>query len=218
MAKITSFLNMKGGSGKTTAALGIAGYLCRERRVLLIDSDISSMSICSWNQTREKRGIGQENLVVRPEPYSFRDLQAVQDYAKGFDHVIIDTPPEDSETLRTALSIADFVILPVSPSPFDIRSAGKTVEVIREGRQEYGINARPRFLINRAIIGTIIAREARETLAVFKIPIFETEIACRVALCEAGISGQTVQEYAAGSQAAQEFEQLGKEFLIWTER
>jgi chromosome partitioning protein len=217
VTKTISFLNMKGGSGKTTAALGIAGELCKARKVLLIDSDISSESICAWNSIRERREIKHDNLVIRPEPYSFQDLRGIPQEATGFDHVIIDTPPEDSEILRTALSISDFIVLPVSPSPFDIRSAGKTIEVIREGRKEYRIKARPRLLINRAITGTIIAREARETLEVFKIPIFETEIASRVALCEAGIAGKTVQEYAAGSQAAEEFARLVKEFLTWAE-
>lgn len=62
---------------------------------------------------------------------------------------------------------------------------------------------------------TALGREAREALKIFNILICKTEICQRITLCESGILGQTIYEYAANSQAYKEFEKLGKEVLKW---
>jgi len=117
--------------------------------------------------------------------------------------------------MRTALALSDFVIIPVTPSPYDVHSVKKMVEMIHEGRSSGALDVRPFLLISRKIIGTNLGREAREALETFHLPICKTEISQRVALCEAGIVGQTIQEYAAGSPAGTEFKNLSKEVLKW---
>jgi chromosome partitioning protein len=64
-------------------------------------------------------------------------------------------------------------------------------------------------------VGTNLGQEVREALRLFGLPILKTEICQRIALCEAGIVGQTIYEYARKSQAAWEFETLAKEVIKW---
>ena len=106
----------------------------------------------------------------------------------------------------------------MTPSPYDIRSAKTTVELIEEGKKEAGLKVKPHLLVSRKVVGTGIGEDARKTLAVFGLPILKTEICQRVALCEAGIVGQTVHEYAPGSLAADEFSHLAREVMKWQEQ
>ena len=87
--------------------------------------------------------------------------------------------------------------------------------MLREGKSSAAIRVQPYLLISRKIVGTTLGHEAREALTVFNMPILKTEICQRIALCEAGIVGQTIHEYAPSSYAAHEFENLGKEVLKW---
>jgi len=87
--------------------------------------------------------------------------------------------------------------------------------MIHEGKNSAGIEVKPYLLISRKIVGTTLGREARQALEVFNVPILKTEVCQRVALCEAGIVGQTIHEYAPNSQAAEEFDNLEKEVLKW---
>ena len=63
-AQVISFINMKGGVGKTTCAVNIAAYLAREhrKRVLLVDLDpqtnasLSVMTEKRWSKWQEDHG------------------------------------------------------------------------------------------------------------------------------------------------------------------
>ncbi len=69
---VISFINMKGGVGKTTCAVNIAAYLAREhkKRVLLVDLDpqtnasLSVMTEKRWNKWQEDNGTMADILEV----------------------------------------------------------------------------------------------------------------------------------------------------------
>ena len=89
------------------------------------------------------------------------------------------------------------------------------MQIIKDGLKSKAINLKPYILISKKIAQTVLGREVRETLQVFNIPILKTEINQRIALAEAGIYGKTIFEYSPSSQAAQEFDNLGKEVGKW---
>ena len=55
MGLIVSFINRKGGVGKTTIAVNVGGYLAKslDRKVLLIDLDAQA-SASSWLMTQDR--------------------------------------------------------------------------------------------------------------------------------------------------------------------
>lgn len=215
MSKIISISNNKGGVGKSTVAINLAGYLIKNYSVSLIDMD-SQGSVSDWHQARKSNNINNPNLHLSDNYFTIEDIKDnIDQLDKNYDFIIIDCPPEDARIMRFALSVSDYAIIPVAPSPFDIRSAYVTVNTIKEGLKQKMLATKPRILISRTITGTVLSREAQKTLKVFEIPVFKVEISQRIAIVEAGIEGHTIFEYAPKCKASQEFNNLGKEFIKW---
>jgi chromosome partitioning protein len=219
MPTILAVANGKGGVGKSTIAINLAGTLANHKKtVFLIDLDPQGTSSGWFKIRHEQRRFppNSKNLEVTDTPWSSADLaDQLKETSRKFDFTLIDCGPANDKTMRTALALSDFAIIPVTPSPYDIQSVKKTVDIIQEGKSAGAIRIKPSLLISRKITGTNLGRDAREALEAFKIPILKTEISQRVALCEAGIVGQTIHEYAAGSPAATEFIHLSQEVLKW---
>ena len=97
-AHVVSFINMKGGVGKTTCAVNIAAYLAREhqKRVLLVDLDpqtnasLSVMSEKRWTKWQEDHGTMADILEVdskRRDAFKLKDciIHDVQPDIPGLD-------------------------------------------------------------------------------------------------------------------------------------
>lgn len=204
---IISIVNQKGGVGKTTLAVNVAGASAENgRRVLLIDTDPQG-SVLQWNSVNEKSSF---EVKHHPEPIS---EPIARTYAREYQDVIIDSPPALEGITRATLRISDLGIIPITPSPLDIWSAKETILMIRE-ESEKNRNLRVRLLVYRKIPGTRIAKEVRQALEVYDLPVIETEITQRIACVEAMIAGLSVIDYAPGSKAAQEIRQLLKEISL----
>lgn len=114
--------NPKGGSGKTTVATNLAGYFAtRGRRVLLADLD-RQQSALEWLQRRPYR-----LPLIRPHDAK----KTRQD--KEAEWMIVDSPAGlRGEKLTEAIKSADWVIVPVQPSAFDIGATRDFLEILRE--------------------------------------------------------------------------------------
>ena len=219
---IISVVNGKGGVGKSTVAINLAGSLSHQKaKVLLADADPQGTTI-GWLNAREGQPpekLNSTGLRVTPQPWSAAELgNRLAAEARSVDFTIIDCGPANGKIERAALALSDYAIIPVTPSPYDIRSAKTTIDLIREGKKEAGLRVKAFLLVSRKVVGTNLGEDVREALKIFELPILKAEICQRVALCEAGIVGQTVHEYAPGSIAAEEFDNLAEEVLKWQKR
>lgn len=202
---ILSFLSQKGGVGKTTLSINIAGlYAARGARTLLIDADPQASSV-SWSAVRTTEplfpvvGMAKGNLH-----------KELPDLRRQYDVVIIDGAPRVNEIARSAIIASDLVLIPVQPSPVDIWASQETVQLVNEARI-YRESLKAAFVINRKIVNTAIGRDVRHALVDFGYPTLETHVSQRVAFAESLAQGLTVTEAQPYSAAAEEVERLKEE-------
>jgi len=207
---IISFLNQKGGVGKTTLSVNEAGCLARQgHRVLLIDADKQG-SATTWASLREDAPF---QVVSMARANMARDaLKLAQDY----DHTIIDGPPHAEEIARSCIVASDFVALPIEPSGLSTWASDLTVRQVKEA-QEFKSTLKCGFVVSRKIGKTVIGRDIRNMAAEAGLPILESEIEQRVAFAEGMTMGQTIFEWAGESNAAREIEHLTKEIERYVE-
>ncbi len=134
-------LNSKGGSGKSTIATSIASYYATQgKKVLLVDFDPQASSL-DWLAARPS---GRSSITgIDGASGHFR-------VPRNADYVVYDTPaavhgPELSALLRRAQSI----IIPVLPSPIDMRAATPFVQKVLDNGRVARKEARVALIANR---------------------------------------------------------------------
>ena len=204
---IISFVNQKGGVGKTTSAINVAASLKRRNyKIGFIDADPQG-SATQWHSVEDNTAF---EIMHHPEPISRGEINEL---SQDFDFLVIDAPPAIGDITKSILAVADLSIIPLSPSSLDVWSCKGTLEMVDDARQE-NPDLDVKLLINRKIPGTRVGREARESLAVFDMDILDTEMCQRVAYIDAMTSGVSVMQYAPSSKAADEVESLCDELTV----
>jgi len=120
-------LNAKGGCGKTTLATNLASYYAgRKKSVALIDFDPQQSSM-DWLEARPEK---------RPPIHGIAAGDGSLRVPRNSDVVIMDAPAAvHAQALTSLVRRAETVIMPVLPSPIDIRAAHRfTEELFRVGK------------------------------------------------------------------------------------
>ena len=202
---ILALLNQKGGVGKTTLALAIAGeWAMQGRRVILIDADPQGSAL-DWSEMRAREGLPRLFSVIGlARDTLHREAPAL---ARDADLVVIDGPPRVAGLMRSALLATDMVLIPVQPSPFDGWASAEMLALISEARI-YRPELVARFVLNRCGGRTVLARDTAEALADHDPPALASRIGQRIAFAAAAQSGRIVRELDHESAAAREITAL----------
>ncbi|WP_316016071.1 ParA family protein [Roseobacter sp. HKCCA0434] len=185
----------KGGTGKSTLARNLSVAATQDgRNVLCLDLDPQG-SLRGWWESREADTPAM--LDRDPPPH---DLRATLNGAKGqFDLCIIDTPPAHPEWLTETLEAADLVLIPVRPSPDDLRAVGTTIAAVNGAGVPFAfvMSQTPRARITEET-ARILAQHGR---------VAPANIAQRVVYAETSATGQGVTE-AGDDKAASEIAEI----------
>ena len=201
---VIAVLNQKGGSGKTTIATHLARALQLDGDgVLLIDSDPQG-SARDWAAVREDQPV---TVVGIDRPTIERDLKQIA----RKDFVVIDGAPQAADLAVSAIKAADFVLIPVQPSPYDIWATADLVELVKQRIEVTDGRLQAAFVVSRAIKGTKIGAEVAETLADYGLPVLESRITQRVSYPGTAAAGTTVLDTEPAGDAAAEVRALSVE-------
>lgn len=199
--QVIAVLNQKGGSGKTTVATHIARALqLAGSDVLLVDSDPQG-SARDWAAVREDQPL---TVVGIDRPTIERDLKNVA----RKDFVVIDGAPQAADLAVSAIKAANFILIPVQPSPYDIWATSDLVELVKQRIELTDGKLQAAFVVSRAIKGTRIGAEITDALNGYGLPVLESRITQRVSYPGTAAAGSTVLDAEPDGDAAAEIRAL----------
>jgi chromosome partitioning protein len=158
---VIALASVKGGAGKTSAALALAADIASDgARVEVLDADPNGHAsrvgakIASRMETAQLRvsgGVIEANILTETRR------------AKGSaDWVFIDLPGVSSKLTLLGLTRADLVVIPCQPSEMDIHDALATLDNVRQASEAADRDIPSRLLLSRWPV-TIESRAAKET-------------------------------------------------------
>ncbi len=187
----------KGGVGKTTICrhLAVEAERCGDGPVALIDCDPMGGLSAWWNERNADTPIFVPTTLTTL-PATLKQLEA-----EGVKLVVVDTPPASGDVIHMVVRLADLVLVPVRPSPDDLRAVGATVDIVEQ-------EERPMvFVINAATKKARLTTQAAITLSQHGA-VAEPVIHRAEAYPTSSLGGMTVSELDASSGPAAEIRQL----------
>lgn len=200
--KVISFLNPKGGSGKTTSVINIATCIARNNKVAVVDTD-PQQSLANWNRA-EKANF--DVFTVTSE----KDVYTIRKELKDYPYVIIDGAGALSVITAAAVMVSDLVIIPVTPSPLDFSASGAVISVLEA--QAYNRPVECRYLITRKIEQAKMLSVLRESIAATGLAPLKTALTQRQSYVKSVLDGETVFDTNDGA-AKGEVEVLAAEIV-----
>lgn len=158
---ITSVINQKGGTGKTTTTVNLASALSNKKKKVLVidldpqgnlsyslginDFDFSMADVLSGKKKLKEILVEREAMQIAPtnqqlSKFEFGDkrnssvnaLKEVLNGVKEYDHVLIDCPPSLSALTINALTASTNVVIPIQLDVFSIQGLEQILETIGE--------------------------------------------------------------------------------------
>jgi chromosome partitioning protein len=194
--------NQKGGSGKSTSTvhLAVAAEQAGDGPVVISDTDPQGSTV-DWFNQRKKAGIE----TPRYAPLAFSDLadqlRALKDAGAGY--LFIDTAPSIGGVNPDLFAIADLILIPLNPTPTDLRALVKGLPVIKRSGKPFNFmlaRVRPNLRNND---GVAMALEALGL-------VFPTRMHERVIYAESFAHGRTAFEIDPKGIAAEELAAIWK--------
>jgi len=126
-----SFIQPKGGAGKSTSALILAAELAKGAKVIVIDADPNA-PIAKWS----RRGGGTTNLEIVQADKEDSIFDLVDEAQKKAAFVIVDTEGVADLQAAYTISVSDFVIIPSQGSALDQDNAARAIKLIKDQERQ----------------------------------------------------------------------------------
>lgn len=207
MAYIVTIAQHKGGAGKTSLAAHLAATwsVDKGRRVALFDLD-PQKSLTQWFQMRREK-LGEENTMTLCPSQGWRVQAELTKAKRDADVIVIDSPGRDDLGTRTAVRLANIVVMPVQPSPIDVWASKPTLEMIaKEGTSAL-------IVLNRLPSRAKLTENLIVDLKRGSVPIARSALGNRISFASSLVEGRGITETEPHSVASAEIKLLADE--IW---
>lgn len=191
-------LNAKGGCGKTTITTNLASYYAcvEDAKVVIADFDPQGSSL-DWLKARPEEVAEIIGINACTDPIKV---------ARNTDYVIFDVPAGTSgKTLSTLVRKVETIIIPVLPSPIDIRACSRFIHELLLLSKVSRKKVKLAVVANRVKENTTIYHDLEKFLKRLRIP-FVTHFRDSMNYIHSAQYGIGVCELAASS-ANKDFEQ-----------
>ena len=195
--RTVAIISQKGGAGKTTLALNLAGAAeASGLQTIIVDLDPQA-SAKSWHDQRNR----EVPIVISSHASRLSEVTHTA-MKHGVDHCIIDTAPHSETTALAAARAADLVLIPCRPAVFDLRAIASSVDLAKIAKKPALV------VINAAPPRGPLADQTAEAIQVYGVRIAESRITQRIAFVHSLTAGKTVLEYEPHGVAAREIMKL----------
>jgi chromosome partitioning protein len=193
---IVTIASFKGGVGKTTTAVHLAGCLSKKGSTLLVDGD-PNRSCLDWAEAGAL-------------PFQTVDVMQLAKHAGRSEHTVIDTKARpDEDDLRVLAEGCDLLVIPTTPDAMSLKATLKMLSALKQ------LNSN-----SYKILLTMIppppshdGTDARNILAKNKLPVFKSQIRRYTVYKKAALQGLLVGSVkdAYAREAETDYQKLGKE-------
>lgn len=197
--RVLALTTQKGGAGKTTLASSLAVAAVESgERVIALDTDPQG-TLYAWGLRRQKAGVPSDDLLVeRVEPAALAGAIRNARANGGASLIVVDTPGVHGPALGLGVADADFALIPVKPSVFDVEAARPTVKLLRSLGKRFG------FVLSQVNLTSAARNLDAAAALVTENSQPPPMIATRSDFLDAAVAGMGVTEFAPKGRSAAE--------------
>ncbi len=200
--KTVAFVSQKGGSGKTTLSIHYAVAAAETGlKVAIVDTDPQASST-GWGKAREKE-------FPTVATCSASEIDKVIEHARndGYELVVIDAAPHLDPGIARIAAAADFIVVPVRPTPLDIQTAHRAAAVAKASGNPFG------FVLNGCPPKAAEIADAFRILGDLGGSVCPMTVGERRAFARAIGTGESVTEFDPFGKSSQEIRSV----WMWVE-
>jgi chromosome partitioning protein len=207
----------KGGSGKTTIAVNLAGEAVRlGHKTLLIDADPQGSASRWFDQATDDVAEAWPDLLQAPSKAVAKEIR---NRVSSYDVIVIDCPPQLHEITEAAITLSHAALIPVSPSALDLWAMlDHTISIFRRVEKKRP-DLKGLLVISKKQPNTAIGRDIRDTLAGpdwTHLQLLDSEVSQRTIFAQLPASGLFIHQAVPPDHPAQsEIAALWQEVSQW---
>ncbi|MFL9611009.1 AAA family ATPase [Methylobacillus sp. Pita2] len=211
--KIITVFNEKGGAGKTTTTMNLAGTLgMRGFKTLVVDCDDQGTAT-RW--VAEAEDDNQFPAIVTNLSHMGDKMhREIGKYIDQYDFIIIDCPPgKKTKVPDNAMKVSDLAIIPLNLTPPDLWASNAAKAIALEAK-EFNPELTIQYLANNVHTNRSVGKEILDILqSDTEVGIFKAKLGSRVAFQTSVINGTTVHSEEGNEKAVHEVNHLTDEVL-----